>query len=207
MRASHFLFAPLVLVFAHMAGCGGDDSTGLLPGDDGGSGDDTSVDATGMADTANDTAPGSDAVADVGTGDDSATDSGSDGGDCSSMTPRATCVKCCGTEDAAGKKAYDAAILACACASNYCGPLDGGASDSGADSGIADAGSDASVLGTGACGATCTQKTAADATCTACLAEVLGTMKNPGVCYSQVTTACQASSDCLAYVTCTASCK
>lgn len=171
-------------------GCGGSSSS--VPG-----GGDASVDAATDAaqfETGADSGPTS---GDDASGDDSpvTVEAGSDGG-CGGAS--ASCRTCCRTEHTKG---YDTLVVAeyeCACKPGICGAVDGGAIDAGS--------ADASTLGTGACANECATKSTPGAACDACLVDSVGTMASPGPCYADVSKACQADTDCTAYVTCLQGC-
>jgi hypothetical protein len=121
------------------------------------------------------------------------------GGDSGCTGTGATCRMCCRTTYATGYQKLVTAEAKCACVPTVCGPIDGGTDD--------DGGADASVLGSGACAATCTNKTLPDAACDKCLTQATGTMANQGVCYADVSMTCSKDTDCVAYVTCATGCQ
>jgi hypothetical protein len=178
-----------VLAAFLLLGCSGDDSTFTSPPADAGPSDGTVSDAPAAQDTA--PPPDNYVAPDVG-GDDTGTA-------CAAMATKAACDKCCNDTYPAGVKTLLEAEVACACAPAIC---DG-------DAGVPDAGADAgdggvSELGTDACKATCEADAGVDPTCRKCLNESVGSMKNPGPCYTKVQSAC--TGDCAALVACAAGC-
>jgi hypothetical protein len=135
-------------------------------------------------------------VNDVSTAETSTMEAG-DGGCTGTGT---TCRMCCRTTYSKGYDKLVTLELTCACGATVCGPLDSGLEE---DAGAADA----SVLGTGACTSTCASKMLPDTTCDKCLNQSVGTMAAPGVCYSDVSTACEMDTDCVAYATCEMGCQ
>jgi len=179
-----------------LGGCSGNASTSSSG--DGGGGADGPEDATqdvGYEASGNDGAGNGDVV----TGDDGP--AGDDAG-CSGMA-RADCVKCCRMGDMSGYQTLVHSELGCACAPAICGPIDGG---SDAEPPF-DAASDASVLGLGACTASCgSMPMAPDQECGRCVTESLGGMANPGPCFSEVRDACAGDPSCVAYDKCMKTC-
>jgi hypothetical protein len=172
-----------------LVACGGSTSSGANPGGD--ASVDGAVDGSAGGEAGEEDGPAND----VSTSETSTMEAG-DGGCTGTGT---TCRTCCRTTYTKGYDKLVTLELACACGATVCGPLDSGTEE---DAGAADA----SVLGTGACTSTCASKMTPDTTCDKCLTQATGTMANPGVCYTDVSTACMKDTDCVAYATCAMGC-
>ncbi len=137
----------------------------------------------------------------------------------------APCEQCCDTAYPVGAQKFDALTLACGCAADLCGPLDGGTDDGGSpdagspdggtvDAGATDAGSvdagaeDASapIFGVGACTDTCNGKAAPSAACNACFRATLGSVTSPGICGTSILTNCVTDPQCEPYFLCVTKC-
>jgi hypothetical protein len=184
-----------LVVCACGSGCGG---TSANVGA-GGNSPDAATDGTVEASSeggAGDAPSGDSPTGDGPSGADTGTAEG--GADAGCTGTGATCRQCCRTSFATGYDKLVVAELTCACKPSVCGPVDAGAADGGAD------GSD---LGVGACASTCGTKSLPDATCDKCLTDATGTAADPGECYTEVSTACEKDTDCVAYVTCATACQ
>ena len=193
MASTSLKWLSVVVAGLGLLGCGGTSTSGVGAGDGGPA--DAAMDGTSTAEAASDAAPGIDAPTfDVVPPETGPSEAGDDAGCTGTGT---ACRTCCRMDHAAGYKTLVTAELMCACKPSVCGPLEAGAGDAG----------DASDLGVGACAGTCGGTVLPDATCDKCLTDATGSMADPGECYAPVSTACQADTDCVAYVTCLTGCQ
>jgi hypothetical protein len=172
-----------------LVSCGGTSSSGSSPGD---ASVDGATDGNAGGEAGEEDGP-------PGDGSSNETSTTMEAGDGGCTGTGMTCRTCCRTTYTKGYDKLVTLELTCACGATVCGPLDSGIEE---DAGAADA----SVLGTGACTTTCASKMTPDATCDKCLTQATGTMANPGVCYTDVATACMKDTDCTAYATCAMGC-
>ena len=143
---------------------------------------------------------------------------------------QAACRACCDNAYPTGATSFDKYLLTCACAANYCGPLDAGVSDAGAgsddggdagasDAGASDAGAseggtadaapppaDSGPFGNGTCTQTCSGLAMPDQTCNDCFNAAIGSVNSAGPCQSYVLSQCLTDTACNAYLGCVENC-
>jgi hypothetical protein len=156
-----------------------------------------------------------------GAGDSSAAaDSSADAGpNCHPVGVTQTdCRSCCEKAFPTGSNSFDTYLLQCACAGEYCGPLEGGAPEAGSDdagdagpsdAAVADGGaspSDGGTYGNAVCTATCNGQAFPDTVCNDCLNAAIGSVNSAGPCQSHVLALCLGDMGCNQYLGCVENC-